>query len=796
MYRASLAMRPLLGALGFYALSGLFGTAQAQPAPAPGPSGSTAGASSVEQVVVTARRVEERLQDVPTAITAISGKQLDVLKPRTLLDLNGAAPNVQIGLVGAGAGAAAIYIRGLGYADIEKGQNPSVGLLIDDVVIGTNTAQLIDAFDLQQIEIDRGPQGIFYGKNTTAGAISVHRSRPTHKYNASGSIAFGDYGQRIGRLILNAPVGDTAGIKLGVSHRYRDGYGTNIYTGKSYGRDEVNTVTASFDWDPLPKVNLLATFDYTRESGEGTPVALGDKAAAAVLGPVLAPAGIVFNEYGSPYIPGVTKPLGVRQYAADFPDRNYLTQKRYALNASWDSPIGKFVSITAYIDQQDDAEQDFDGSCGYSMLLGPCPVLANPLLPFLHTSRPQDYKQFSEEVRFSHDFGRYFKAQTGVYYFHDEIRAVQLTRTAVPGVPVTAPLTRQSSGENNDSVSVFGNVDYNPTNKLGFSFGARYISESKDFFNGYNLLYIPGVGPATVALLPQFQRSKSFGNLITRISAAYKVTPTNNIYLTRSEGFRSGGFSPRSTLSESIPGQSNYSPGADYSGFEPETNVAYEVGSKNIFLEGQLTLNTAAFHTEDSGFQQTSVVVTPGYGPGTNTYIANLNSVVIDGFELETLYSPRWLHGLTLSGSFGYQDAQIKDGRVPGVVAPIGPGATAGTPGSSFDFTGKTLTRVPPYTVSLRGDYLFDLGPGRMELNAGYSWQDDFVFAFLGNTEDVQNAYGLVDASATYSWKNYRLQVSAKNLTDQIYLSNTLPAVFFQGWGQPRTFLVELQARF
>src|SRR2546427_774362 len=127
-------------------------------------------------------------------------------------------------VIGAIAGSAALYIWGPGYQDIEKGQNPAVGLLIDDVVIGTNTAQLIDSFDIQQVEIDRGPQGIFYGKNTTAGAINIHRSRSTHAWGANVSIAGGDYGQNIERGIFNAPIGDSTGLKNGSSHPGRQGF--------------------------------------------------------------------------------------------------------------------------------------------------------------------------------------------------------------------------------------------------------------------------------------------------------------------------------------------------------------------------------------------------------------------------------------------------------------------------------------------------------------------------------------------------------------------------------------------
>jgi iron complex outermembrane recepter protein len=757
------------------------------------------GTTAVEEVVVTSRRIVERLQNVPSAVTAVGSKQLEILKPRTLEDLSSIAPNVDIGRTGAGPGTSAIYIRGLGYSDVEKGQNPAVGLIVDDVVIGTNFGQLIDPFDVSQVEVDRGPAGIFFGKNTTAGVISVHRALPTHKWGLSVDLGGGDYSQFVAKAVVNAPIGDTAGVKVGVSHQQRDGYLTNLYTGNDhYGKNELTNVNVQLDWNITPDINSLSEMTFTHQDGEGTPVALGNPASAKVLGPLLQEAipGLQFNQYGSPYIPGVTVPLGPHQVANDFADRNLLSQQIYSEKLTWNSPIGQFVSITGYLTENDDTHQDFDGSCANSMLGGlPCKVLSNPLLPFLHTERPQKYDQLTEELRFTHDFGDTVKLLAGFYYFHHNISAYQATRTLVPGVPVTSVLTNQISGEGNESESVFANVIYNVTSKLHVSAGLRYITESTDFHNAFNLLYIPGVGPANIPLIA-FTGSKSFDHVLTKFSIDYNITDNNLVYASRSEGFRSGGFSPRSTLSESIPGQTNYSPGANYSAFRPESDVSYEVGFKNTFFDNQLVVNVDGFFNQDSDHQASQVVVTPGYGPGTNTYIVAIPKVEIKGAELELLLRPQMVPGFTFSAIAGYQDANITDGKVPGVEAPVNANGTAGAPGSVYDLTGTPLERVAHYNYTLRGDYVYPIGPGTLELNAGYHWTDSYVFATLAGVPDVQPSFGLMDASISYNWDRYRVIVSGKNLTDEVYRSNSLPAVFFQGWGDPRTFLVEVQARF
>lgn len=766
--------------------------------------------TSVGEVIVTARRVAERLQDVPSAVTAITARQLDIIKPRTLEDLSGFAPNVNIGRVGAGAGTSAIYVRGLGYSDVEKGQNPAVELIIDDVVIGTNFGQLVDPFDVSQIEVDRGPSGIFYGRNSIGGVVNIHRTKPTREWGLSAEGGYGDYSQNVEKVVANAPIGSTAGVKLSVSHQQRDGFLDNVYTGdKSYGRNELTTGNLQFDWNITPKLEANLAVTLTHLDGEGTPVALGDSLTAQVLGPALGAAGIKFNKYGSPYIPGVTVPLGPWQVASDYPDRNNLTSQIYSLDLSYNSEIGQFTSITAFMKENDDAEQDFDGSCANSLLGGhSCPVIANPLIAFLHTSRPQKYDQFTEEIRFNHDFGDRAKLLLGFYYFHDDISAVQLTRTLVPGVPVNAPFTNQISGDVTESKAGFGNLIFNVTSRLHISGGLRYISESTSFHNDYNLLYLPagtpgfpnGFGPVNVPLIASlpngFTGQKNASKLVDKETIDYQLTSNNMIYADRSVGFRSGGLSPRSTLSEAIPGQTNYSPGANYSTFNPETDTQYEIGSKNTFFENQLTVNLAAFINEDHDHQSTEVVVTPGYGPGTNTYIANLPKVEIKGAEIEVVYRPHELPGFTFSGNGGYQDSKVKNGKIPGVEAPVNANGTAGAPGTTYDLTGTTLERSPKYNFSLRGDYIHDIGPGTLDLNVSYTWTDKYVFAYFAGLPDYQQSYGLVDASVSYGWKQYKLLLTAKNLTNQVYLSNTLPSVFFHGWGDPRTVLGELQVKF
>ncbi|MBU6372891.1 MAG: TonB-dependent receptor [Alphaproteobacteria bacterium] len=749
---------------------------------------STPTANKTDTIVVTSTRREQQLQDVPVAVTAITAAQIEELAPRTLQDFSGQAPNVFIGMNTAGPGAGALFIRGLGYADIEKTQNPSVGVVVDGVFLGTSTGQLIDAFDIRQVEVNRGPQGIFFGKNTTAGVIAVSRSLPTRETGFRGTASFGSDNEQIYRAIFNAPLGEKGGVKVGGTYRDRDGYYNNIFTKTDNGERKYQGGNVAVSYDLASWLNVLASVDIIRAEGGGSPVQFGNKLTASILS-----AGNPSAVFGPRYNPvtGSPKGLGVREVENNFKDKDKYDLDIYNVVFTADTGFGKLVAQSAYMDSSDIVFQDFDGTCSGA---AGCSAGANPLLVSaanptgtLHTIRDQDYTQFTQEVRLSNTIGK-FDYLLGAYYYKHEINLRQTTNFAV----------LQRSGEDNNSWSIFGNVDYRVTDAITLSAGVRSINETKKFNSRYDLIALP------IALTPQIRDKKDWSDSITRLAASWKATDSNLLYVSRSEGFRSGGFSIRGTLSEQQATSTNCAtaggcPGNNFLAYNPENVTAWELGSKNNWLDNKVTLNAAIFQSDIVDFQTNNVVVTPGYGPGTNTYISNLPKVEVKGWELEFVLKGAALtpalDGLTLSATYGRQEGKIKNGRIDGRRA-AGPTGTAGAPGSTANFTGGTLTRVPDFNYALRGSYERKVGPGELQLSASYTYIDDFALATFGTIPDIEKGYGLVDAQIGYEWSNYRLSLSGKNLDDTVYRNNSLPTVFFQGYGDPRTWAVELAARF
>lgn len=740
-----------------------------------------------DTIIVTATRQAADKQTVGVSLTTVTTEQLAQLAPHTLQDLQGLAPNVFIGVGTAAPGQSSIFIRGQGYAEVEKTQSPPVGVIQDGVFFGNNTGQLLDMFNVCSVEVDRGPQGIFYGKNTTAGLINVTRCAPTRKLGASVEAGYGSFNEAYVRGVVNAPLGSAGGIAASGQFHRTDGYYNNVFTNRRAGGSDYYAFNLKINYDLADWLNADFSYDHVHETGGGTPVQFGNVLTANIL--TGGNPAAVYPKYNpTTGSPDGLAPRQIENRPGDDSDR--LNTNVYSLILKAQTPLGELTSQTAYMDEADAVHQVFDGTCVTSP---GCTSVTNPLLAatggYLQTFRDQTYKQFTEELRLQGKFLEQFSYLAGVFYYNHKITLKQNTNAVID----------QSSRERDHSWSFFGNLDWNPIKAVKLSAGLRNIYEAKSFNTADVLL-------GTIPLTPVIADRRSFSRLITRFNAQWQVTPMLLAYATRSEGFRSGGFSIRGTLSEQAGNQSNCGvptgcPTNNFLSYAPETNTTYEVGFKSRLFDNALTVNIDGFINDISGFQQANVVVTPNYGPGTNTYIVNFPQVRIKGlefeFDLKLGRVTRALEGLSLYATLGLQKAKVRNGLVNGQEVGIGPGATAGPPGSTADFTNSTLQRVPSNNYTIRGSYSLPVGgDGKVVLAAGYSWIDKFSLGNFGTAQDFQPGYGMVDASAALDVRNYFVRVSGKNLTNQNYRTQSLPTVFFQGWGAPATFLVTVGAKF
>ena len=467
--------------------------------------------TQVGEVIVTARRVAERLQDVPSSITAVGQKQLDVLKPRTLEDLSGFAPNVNIGRVGAGAGTSAIYVRGLGYSDVEKGQNPAVELIIDDVVIGTNFGQLVDPFDVSQIEVDRGPSGIFYGRNSIGGVVNIHRTKPTREWGS-------DRRRRLRRLQPEhrerwSPTrrsDPTAGLKISASHQQRDGFlEQHLHRRpRRTAASELTTGNLQFDWNITPKLeaNLGGHAHPPRWPGNARrPGRQPDRPGSRPR--FWRPAGIKFNQYGSPYIPGVTVPLGPWQVASDFPDRNNsdLTDLQPESRLMI-PPIGQFTSDHGLHEGERRLRAGFRWRLRqlHFWVAGSVPGHRQPADRLPAHLAAAEIRPVHRGVALQPRLRRPRQTPARASTISTTIsrRSSSLGRWC-QACRSPRPFTNQISGDITESKAGFGNLIFNVTSRLHVSAGLRYISESTSVPQRLQ----PALPPRRHARIPQRLRS-------------------------------------------------------------------------------------------------------------------------------------------------------------------------------------------------------------------------------------------------------------------------------------------------
>ena len=749
----------------------------------------------IEEIVVTSRRRTETVQDVPLSVTAFGERELERLAPTTLRDLDTMAPNVYIGMNTAGPGASAIYIRGVGYADIEKTQSPQVGVIVDGLQLGSSTGQLVDMTDVESVEINRGPQGVLFGRNTIGGNIVINRVRPQfNEFGFTASAEFANYASRLLRGRVNIPViDDQLAVKLSAYDRQRDGYYSNDTLGGSAGDIDVSGQTVQVRWAPTENFDAVLTYDHIKDRGQIPPQ--------------------------DPRFDGDNP----HQNLADKREPVVYDVDQWGLRIDWDVGNINVRSITGHHFGHDLVNQDFDGAS----ISG----LASPFAQ-LHTLRNQEFEIFSQEVLVSGDINENLSFLVGLYYFDHELEFRQDTNNVIqvrlglpPFVPCAAVIptlrdnpvagsafcqfpnarSTQYAGEEATSLAFFGAVTWTPTPELEFTLGARNIDEEKDAFNSY-FDYSTGTfdtGPTSqehdFSAIPgragnSSMGGDSWGDTIFTASASYAFTDTSRAYLSYNEGYRSGGFSIRSARS------------AAEAAFEPEEALQWEVGIKNEFFDGRLTANAAYYYLERDGGQFSSIITLPPNSiPGTTTLINNGDIAEYSGIEFELAYLVT--DELSLFATAGWLDVEngaftiaceLLDGCTAGGVIGADPPGTLRTVGGNSD------SRSPEKTWSIAAAYDTQLGIGRLSAYAGYKYTGDLLLVNTGGGADQRlfgGDYGLIDARL--SWEVpidddlLTVSVYGKNLGDEEYREQALFLggfnTGFQGWGAPRTYALEIR---
>ena len=560
-------------------------------------------ASDPGDIVVTARQRSETIATTPLSVTAVTPAQLEAVNALTIQDVSGAIPNMVISPVGAGPSAAAISIRGVAFADIEKSFDPAVGVLVDGIFVGTNTGQLLDFFDIGSIEVLRGPQGTLFGRNTIGGVVNIRRSRPTGEFGGKFEAVMGNYGLFQGRGILNAPlVDDVLAMKLFLQYSETNGFYRNVFRNVDEPRVRSWNFGGAFLFTPSVDFEALLTVEKQVQRGH-TVNPSGSTTGDLVC--LVAPANQCNRDAG--------KDLYTTFTQFDNPTR--YDSPAVTLEMNWDvNDNFKLTSITGWRKNTEIFYQDFDGTSA----------------AFYETIRDQYYRQFSQELRASVSLGNSIDFVAGLYYFDNLYTNFQQTFL---GTILGGGRPLQYARQNSKSYAAYLDVNWAFADQFRVTLGGRYTRDEKKFNNRF-----PGAFDVSA--------DDNWNKFTPKVSADWRPSEQVMFYASYSRGYRAGGFNGRAT-----------SISTSQTSYDPETVDSYEAGLKLQLFDKRLSFNVAAFQTKYDDKQESIIRRTPPGSPNTNeTVVANVASAKIKGVEADFL--ARIFPGLSLNGSVGFLDSK------------------------------------------------------------------------------------------------------------------------------------------
>jgi len=709
-----------------------------------------ADTDTIAEITVTARRRAESQQDVPLAVTAISADQLEAVGAVDISILQQTTPNLTLQPARGTNSTIIAFIRGVGQQDPLWGFEPGVGLYVDDVYIARPQGALLDIYDIERVEVLRGPQGSLYGRNTIGGAIKYVTRPIDSDPRLSGRLNLGSYSQRDVVVTGSTPVGDTFSIGGAVAIYKRDGYGKNHVTGAEHYDKDVAAYRATAEWKPVDNLFFRLSGDYLRDEsnprhGHREAPGLGLTAGEVVLDDIYDTRG------------GVGDDNKVETRGASFLAQWELSD---ALTLKW---------ITAWREGDTDTLIDFDNS--------PTTALDVPGL--------YDDNQLSHELQ-AQFTGDRIQAVAGVYYFDATASGAFDT---IIGILNT---TIGTSGEvKTESLAAFADVSFDITDPLSVSVGGRFTRDDREgtvYRQNFTGIRSPLFGNSAAVpglLRSNYTNDARFEEFTPRASISYEFSDTLPAYAAYSEGFKSGGFDMRGDV-VLTPDTVN--------GYDPEYVNSYELGLKGSALGNRLTFSTAVFLADYEGQQITRQE--PTVTGGIASFVDNAGSSEIRGLELEGQIL--FTDAFRASYSIGYIDAEFKEFNTLSVVTnPAPPPATITIPVNLSDTA--VFQNTPEWNGNLTLNYEHGLGSngGTLQWVASASYRSEYaMFEFKNPSIDQTDAYTLLDAGVIWHAGNGRATIGlhGRNLTDEeykiggyLFAGATFGNVISNFYGPPRT---------
>ena len=726
-------------------------------------------------VVVTAQKREETAQSVATAISVLDGKEFtDRGIGQTAGEILNNVPNASG--YGSNHTRPRWWIRGVGAGQQQIDFPSPVGVYLDDVYISNASATGFPIFDLDHVEVLRGPQGTLWGKNTTGGAVNILSKKPTFNTDGYAKADYASYGDKtfqgaIGGSIIDERV---AG-RISIYDQDKDGYFKNTYNGKDSGGLKDTAIRGQLLFQLTPDLEALLNIHRREYKQDGTNYG------------VRSLTGVYRNYTYSP---------DKRDVAFNVPTYSDQTQNGASLTLNWQLGKYKLTSITGYEDWKNEGESDGDST-------------PNEITRSYTNAKS---KQWSQELRIASPREDRLNWISGLYYFKEDIDSFSAsgnipgTINPATGLPGTQSFNSTTFNHKTDSFAIFGSTTYKVTDKFDTTVGARWTTEEKklDFsrrqglvvggisnanwgnlgswWNNYNGAYGNTNAQIAAGVLSTFDanESKRWNAFTYDITPKYEISDTSRVYFKYAHGIKSGGFNSAAALNIAL------------NVVKPEELDAYEAGYKSEWLDGRLNFNATTFYYDYKNVQVNVVGAVAGLVGQTASYMQNAEKAYVKGLELEIEALPT--NRIYLRTSAGFQDSEFKEFNV-----------LNGGP----DYSGNSLVRTPEVNLQFFGSYTLPLANGNKLIFSGdhrYVGDQHYYVNAQNASQSAnykllsQDAYSITNARITYSTKGDKIAVTGyvNNLFDKVYVAHSVPGVggVTNGWSDPRTAGVSVTFRY
>jgi len=674
-----------------------------------GTGGAAAATTPLEEVVVTAQKREESLQDVNVAVTALRDEQLARQQITNIQDLQMLVPSVSAGHDFAFP---KLFVRGIGLSSSFTGVDPSVALHVDGAYVSQSTVQLGSFFDLDRIEVLRGPQGTLYGRNATGGSFNLITRKPTEEFEGYARVTAGNY--ELVRLegALGGPITDKILGRIAFWSDNRNGYGENIVSDDDIDDSGKQAVRGHLQFNLTENIDLLLSAEWFNVNDSGL--------------------GMKFRRESFPDSPafpfpgaGGTAP-GIRDIASEINHTN--DRNTWSITGTLNVRLNEnfqLKSITNYRDVETFLRQDLDFSSNI-----------NDDGQTLNITS----EQFSEELQLIYDGDR-LHGLVAVYYFTEELFGSNRIHFA-DHIPTGRTVLDLRGDVDIEAAAVFGNLTYDLTDQISLNAGGRYSYEKR---TGVHQQFVNFVPPPVVVPDPPFENGGSFNDFTPSLGIEWRPMDDILLFFTYSEGFKSGVIQ----TGQLIPI------------VDPETIDNYEFGFKSTLLDQRLRLNVSGFFYDFSDLQVSRTQPVPG--GGFETLFENAASAEGHGVEVEST----WLvtENFTLGGFVSYLNAEFTEFETDN---PLDIGVNIQS------LAGNSLRQSPEWSGTVRGQYEFNLANGgTISLGADVAYKDEQFFTEFNDDIAGADAYTLFNADIRYTSPSEKItfQVWGKNITDEVVTS-------------------------